>query len=78
MGHICQLLEMTSVFEIPIFVFRRNQRNNGYEKNDFQFLLFTVCSRSVCADYIGRMSAEDAGQLSAGTSVWFSGEDKGI
>lgn len=39
MEHIYQLLEMTSIFEILIFVFRRNQRNNGYEKNDFQFLL---------------------------------------
>ena len=32
-----------------------------YEKNGFQFLLFIVCIGNKCADNVGRMSTEDAG-----------------
>ena len=47
-----------------------------YEKNVFQFLLFIVCIGNKCADNVGRMSTEDAGKLSVGTSVWSGGETK--
>ena len=46
-----------------------------YEKNGFQFLLFIVCIGNKCADNVGRMSTEDAGKLSVGTSVWLVGDD---
>ena len=70
MGHHCKLLEPGCMFYLPIFCKKEINREEEYETNDSFIIISAGCIVYVRTDNFGRVSAENAGQLSVSEAVW--------